>query len=473
MPEIVINESDLDRILRARQSFASSFGGVLDGKRPTAWAQYGWPETLTFEHLYNAYERTGPGFGAVHRILDRCWQHRPRIKAKGSTEPTPWETALDEMLTAIEGWQKLREFDRRNLVGRFSGLILRVADGKKLRDPLERGTKLVDMVPVFEGQMQVTEWHSDEADAENYGKPRMWQYRRRNLSNSTDTQGRPEQWADVHPTRVIILAEGAVGDDVFDGVPLLRSGFNALVDLEKITGGSAEGFLKNAARTLVFKYDVGASPQAITTAADGTTTTKTVRQVHEEQTRALNANQDSSVVIQGGDAKTLQTTVVDPRGAWEVAANTFAAAVQIPYTILFGQQTGRLASDEDQAEMTARCSSRQVNVLTPVIERIVRRLQACGIVPEQAFEVAWQPLDAPTQTTKAETLGKLTAAMKQASESGLSEPLFDANELREVAGFDQRADDGMPDPSADPPADPAADPQQQEPAQQQRGRRAG
>ncbi|MGE8444299.1 hypothetical protein [Comamonas sp.] len=40
----------------------------------------------------------------------------------------------------------------------------------------------------------------------------------------------PEKWADVHPGRVQILAEGAVGD-FYDGVPLLRAGFNRLVDL--------------------------------------------------------------------------------------------------------------------------------------------------------------------------------------------------------------------------------------------------
>jgi hypothetical protein len=34
----------------------------------------------------------------------------------------------------------------------------------------------------------------------------------------------------------------------------------------------------------------------------------------------------------------------------EVTANELAASVQIPFTILFGQQTGRLASDEDKTD---------------------------------------------------------------------------------------------------------------------------
>lgn len=52
--------------------------------------------------------------------------------------------------------------------------------------------------------------------------------------------------------------------------------------------------------------------------------------------------------------------------------------------------------------------------------------------------------------------------MKQSSESGLVEPLFDANELRGVMDFEPRAGDGMPaegDPDGDPlPADPAPGP---------------
>ncbi len=460
MPQVTINASDLDAIVRARTAaLGSAYGGVLDGKRPAAWTQYGWPETLTFEQLYSAYERTGPGFGAVHRLRDKCWQKPPRIKAKASDVETPWETKLTATLKAINGWSKLRDFDRRNLVGRFAGLIYRVADGKPLSEPLDRATKLVDLVPVYENQLQVLRWHSDMADAENYGKPAMWQYRRRSLT-SGDTKGKPEEWADVHPSRVQVLAEGSVGDDFFDGVPLLRAGFNALVDLEKIQGGSAESFLKNSARTLVFKYDANASPQVITTAADGTATTKTVREVHEEQTRALNTNQDSSVVIQGGDAKTLDTHISDPTDSWEVAANTFAAAVQIPFTILFGQQTGRLASDEDKADMVARCVARQENELTPMLEQLVRRLQAAGLVDEGDFEIEWPPLDAPTEGAKADNLGKLTTAMKAASEAGLSDPLFDANELRKVAGFEERADDGMPEPGA---ADPLQQPQQTPP----------
>lgn len=419
-------------VIRSREELASFLLG-LDAKRPGAWTQYGWPETVSFDQMYRAYERSGAGFGSVHRILDGCWQETPRIKKKGSDKETPWESKVLGLIDSIKGWQKFKDFDRRNLIGRYAGLIYRVADNKPLDQPLDRATKLVDILPVFEGQLKVTRWHSDPSDPERYGKPAMFQYRRRDLSASNN-QGKPDEWADVHPSRVQILAEGGVSD-MFDGVPLLRAGFNQLVDLEKISGGSGESFLKNSARTIVFEYEPNASVQAITQ-EDGST--KSVRQVHEDQTRALNRNQDSSIVLQGGKASTLQTQVANPQYSFEVAANLFAASVRLPFTILFGQQTGRLASNEDKADAIARYKERQKNELTPMIKEFVTRMQACGVIEAGEFEIEWPDIAAPSDEQKLNNLNKMVEAMVKAFQAGLAEPLFDINELRKVAGYEER-----------------------------------
>jgi uncharacterized protein len=462
--QLAINADDLSAIIAARMGLMSGMG--LDAKRPTAWAQYGYTETLGFDNFYRAYSRGGAAFGAVHRLLDKCWERAPRIKQPAADKETPWEKKLAGTLKAMKAWQKLRDLDRRNMVGRYAGLIYRAADDKKLSEPLDKAQRLVDVIPLFEDQLRVTRWHSDESDAENFGKPAMWQYRRRALSNDGDQQGKPDQWADVHPSRVQILAEGAAGGDFLDGVPLLRAGFNALVDLEKVRGGSGESFLKNASRNLNINFSQDASPQVITANPDGSASGKSVRDVLQEQVGAMNRSIDSVLVTQSAEAKTLQTTQADPQWPWMVAANDFAASVQIPATILFGQQTGRLASDQDQKDWIARCSSRQTNELTPMLEEFIRRGQAAGWFEVGEFEIEWPPLDAPGDDAKAGILGKMTSAMQQAFSSGLSEPLFDANELRAVMGYEERIDDGMPQegdpanpqPGAVPPSDPSAPP---------------
>ena len=419
--QFTINELDM---IRSREAVYGM--GSLDTKRPDAWRVYGYPDEITFERMLAAYSRGGPGHGAVHRILDKCWQENPRIKRPESDEVTPWETKINQLLASINAWAKLRDLDRRNMVGRYAALIYRVGDGLRLDQPLVRASRLVDLIPVYESQIRVTAWNSDTA-SENYGKPSMFQYRRRNPSVQ-DTQGQPDEWADVHPSRVQILAEGSVGD-MFDGVPLLKAGFNHLIDLEKISGGSAESYLKNSARTLVFQYDPAANVQAI--GSDG----KSVRQVHEEQTQALNRNTDSSIVLQGGQASTLQTATHDPEPSFLVAANLFSASIRLPFTVLFGQQTGRLASDEDKEDFSNRARSRQETELTPMLAEFVSRMQAAGIIEAGEFEIEWPPLDAPGDKDKLEILKAMTSAMREAFGSGV-QGLFDVDELRAAAGYE-------------------------------------
>ena len=463
--QITVN---MDDIARARAETLAVFAG-LDAKRPNAWAQYGYKTDLTFSDYRQAYERGGAGHGAVQKLLGRCWQGRPRIKRPEADDETPWEAAIRKALDAIKGWQKLAGFDRRNLIGRYAALIYRVADGLPLREPLVRGQRLVDIVPLFEDQIKVTAWHSDPNDADNYGKPAMWQYKVRSPSSSGDRQGQPDEWADVHPSRVQVLAEGAEGDDFFDGVPLLRAGFNALVDIEKLSGGGAESALKNSARTIVVKFDAQASPQVLTHNPDGSTSTKSVRQVIEDQTKALNRNQDASMVLQGGEATTLQTQVADLSPQFEIAANLFAASVGMPFTTLFGQQTGRLASDEDQKEMNARAAARQLNVLTPMLTEFVTRMQDCGVFEAGEFEIEWPPLGAPTEEQKLGHAKTMAETNKIAFDGGATDPLYDANEIRKAAGYERRkAGDGdefkEDEPPAPMPGDPAAKPMPKPPA---------
>jgi len=453
--QITVN---LDDIARARTELLSVFGG-LDAKRPTAWTQYGYKADLTIEDYRRAYERGGSGHGAVHKLLGRCWKQKPRIKQPEADKETPWETKLAQAITAINGWQKLMGFDRRNLVGRFAALIYRVADGKALSEPLGQAQKLVDIVPLFEDQIKVTKWDEDTA-SETYGTPITYQYRSRSPSSAGDTQAKPEQWVDVHHSRVQILAEGSEGSDFFEGVPLLRAGFNALVDIEKLSGGGAESALKNSARTIVVKFDANAAPQVLTQNPDGSTSTKTVREVVEAQTKALNRNQDASMVLQGGEATTLQTAVADLSPQFEISANIFAASVGMPFTILFGQQTGRLASDEDQKEMNARAAARQDDTLTPMLTEFVMRMQACGIFEAGEFEIEWPDLGAPTDEQKIDKASKMATTNKTAFDGGATDPIFDANEIRKAAGYEERAagegDEFKEDDPEPLPGDPAA-----------------
>jgi hypothetical protein len=438
MNTFTINEVDL---LRGRAEFLGSFVGALDAKRPDAWLVYGYEKHVTFSMLLSAYLRGGPAHGAVHRLLDTCWQDNPRVMRPGSDAETQWERDVARVFDDTDVWEKLQDFDRRNLVGRFSALVYRVADNLALDQPLVKASKLVDLVPLYEDQIKVMAWHSNRTDWENFGKPKMFQMRTMSPAAQAagDTQAQPEEWLDVHPSRVQILAEGSVGG-MFDGVPMLLPGFNALVDLEKITGGSAESYLKNSARTLNIEFAPDASPQV----AAGVGSNAEVAEALDAQVKRLNRNQDAAMITQGAKANVLQTATHDPTGAWMAAANTFAAGMRIPFTLIFGQQTGRLASDEDKADMQARGKSRRARLLSRMIREFVRRMQACGVLPAGDFTIEWPPLDAPGDKDRAELLKAYTAAMQAAAGAGLTEPVFIGKELRKVVGYEPLEPIDMP-----------------------------
>lgn len=424
-----------------RLAFLSMLGMGLDAKRTTAWASYGYPDNLTFAQYRTAYERTGAGHGAVHRILDKCWQDYPRIfegeeVADDKRKPTDFERAASALLRDPElmTFQRLVDFDRRNMVGRYSALILQVADGKQWREPAKKG-KLIRLIPAFEDQIRVVEWVLDTA-SQQYGQPAMYQFRTRE-DRSEDTQGQPDQWVDIHPSRIIIMAEGS-SYGMFEGVPLLRAGYNALVDLEKTQGGAAEAFLKNASRQLSIEFDPDASVEDAVRNGGGEG--EGVADILNDQVNALNRNIDAAMVTQGAKVQSLQSQMSDPEPSWAIAANTFAASVQLPFTILFGQQTGRLASDQDQKDYAARCKSRQVMELTPMLYEFIRRMMAIGMLPTVTkFGIEWPDLNAMSDQQKLDNAAKLATINKECAAAGLT-PAFEENELRVAAGYEKRDD---------------------------------
>ena len=423
---IIINASSTEDMIRAREALA---WGSLDAKRPSAWETYGYPERIEFPALLRAYKRTGPGNRAVSLVLASCWRHTPAIKRKG----VDGESDADKLLSKV--WGKLRAWDERNLVGRYGGLILRLADGRQLREEVGIASRLVDLIPVWEDQLQVTAWETDAA-SERYAMPTMYQYRRRSIAQQADTRGQPDEWADVHWTRVLIWAEGSSTGDLFDGVPWLEAGFNKLIDLEKIGGGSAESFLKNSARNVVVNFSPDADLSGAVKAGSGDESQEiSVKQALNDQLKRLNRNQDAGMVTQGATVDTLRVDHVDPKPSWEVAASEFAAAVSLPMTVIFGQQTGRLASDEDVKAVNMLADERQENEISPRLLDLVSTLQTVGLLPAGEYVVEWPDIDAPSDDDKLDRAAKMVTIAKDAMAAGMS-GVFSAQQVQEAAGFE-------------------------------------
>ena len=428
-------------IERARQLAANPMGLGMDAKRSQAWCEYGWKEKIEFQDLYNAYKRGGLAFGAVTKLVGKCWGTHPWIiegeEQQDATKLTAWEQGLQALLPE-DIWAKFEEADKRRLVGRYSALILRVRDGKKLKEPVRGRYGLADVIPVWANSLKVSEWHMDSSQ-EDYGTPKMWQYTAE-LENGTKTL------EDVHPDRVFIL-----GDFSRDAIGFLEPAYNAFTNIEKVEGGSGESFLKNAARQVVTSFDKEIDLNGIATMYG--VTIEQLQEKFNEAARALNQGIDSMLITQGATTTPIQSTIADPSPTYNVNLQTVSAALDIPSKILVGMQTGERASTEDQKYWDARCQSRRERELTPDIRRFLKKLDGLKIIQlKPVYTVMWDDLTESTVEQKLDNASKL-ADINQKSVSGT---VFSDNEIRNAAGYE--ASD-MPDPM--PETDPADDGDQQ------------
>ncbi|EDU0974151.1 DUF1073 domain-containing protein [Salmonella enterica subsp. enterica serovar Anderlecht] len=440
------------------------FYGTANRKRKRLYEEFGYPDSVNFDDFYRAYKRNAVARAAVRRMVDNCWQDNPEIfegeeKKDGAKKDSAWDKQVNKLFK--KRWKQIKGADRRNLVGNYSALLIQLRDGGDWREAVNRATvrslsekALVRLIPVWEAQLDVARWDEDP-QSETFGMPAMYRYTEIPVGSDN---GKPGRIIDVHPDRVFILAEGA-DDGSMDGESMLEAGFNKLLDIEKISGGSAEGFLKNASRQIAFNFSKDVNFAKLAKALG--VSESEVSAAMDSQVRELNRNVDSAVMMQDGSASVLSVAAADPEPTWRTALNEFCATIPIPVKILIGMQTGERASTEDGKDWAKTGNARRAGFLTDVVEGIVRWFINLEIIPAPASEeitVSWSDLLAPSQAEKIANMDKMAdVAVKTTNafgRSALSEnEIRTAGELQPQKEFEEDDDDDQPkrpDPLAGP-----------------------
>ena len=100
-----------------------------------------------------------------------------------------------------------------------------------------------------------------------------------------------------------------------------------------------------------------------------------------------------------------------------------------------GNETGERASTEDAKEWAQTCMSRREEMIIPIIDDLIMRMQEWGMIDMQDWHVEWKDLTDSTAEEKRETAAKMVA-MNSQQVSAVSELVFTSDEIREVMGFD-------------------------------------
>ncbi|WP_322997944.1 anti-CBASS protein Acb1 family protein [Castellaniella sp.] len=410
-------------IARARMGMLNPYG--LDDKRKcSAWQEYGFPDTITYEMLFGLYRRGGLGHGAVEKLVGTCWKTSPWViegdDQDESRPETAWEKSATQTLTA-RVWRAFADADRRRLVGRFAGLLLHINDGHQWSQPAAKGKSLVKVTPAWAGSLKPAKFDTDE-NSQTYGQPTEWWYAE---LGSNGTAGRRVR---IHPDRVFIL-----GDWRDDAIGWLEPAYNAFVSLEKVEGGSGESFLKNAARQLNINFDSEGVDFASLASMYGVKLEE-LREKFDEVAVEMNRGNDTVLVTQGATTTPLVSNVPDPRPTYDINLQTVSAALDIPSRVMVGNQQGERASTEDLRYFNARCQSRRQD-LGFEIEDFVDHLTRIGVLkPIAEKAIMWDDLNEQTTTEKLESALKMSQINQTAIATG--EAVFGSNEIRTAAGYD-------------------------------------
>lgn len=414
------------------------FPGYFASAKHNHYADFGYPESVSFDMLYAMYRRNGVASSAIDKTVLKTWQDIPFLQEKqrdGSeghkTEETTLEKEIRQHFEDLRLWSRLSETDRRSMVGSYSGLILRLADSKTFSEPVDTVPGgllgLVEVIPAWEGQLQISQWDADEK-SETYGHPLMFQF---NEASVGDDVKQPRSFL-LHPDRVIVWSS----DGTLDCKSLLEPGYNDLMTLEKISGAGGEGFWKNAKSAPVLEVDPEAKIDEMARAM-GVPVEELADRMND-QVEDWQKGFDKLLMIQGMQAKSLSVTLPSPEHFFSIALQSFAASVMIPVKILVGSQTGERASTEDAAEWAQTNMARRNNTVRPNVMELINRLERFRILPDRDWYLDWSDLTEASMAEKIERVTKMADTNQKMRDTG--ELVFTGDELREVLGKEPLTD---------------------------------
>lgn len=424
------------------------FPGYFEGYKHNHYNDFGWPEQLSFDQFYGMYSRNGLAQAAVRKTARKVWEDHPFLMEREEDhEETKIESEIRQRFADLRLWQHLSEADRRAMVGRYAGVILRFADSKRFNEPVDSVAGgldgLVEIIPAWEGQLRVSTWDTDET-SETYGQPTMFSFNEAEVGGSQQTRMRTFE---LHPDRVIVWSQ----DGTVHGRSLLEPGYNDLLTLEKITGAGGEGFWKNAKSAPVIQLDKEARLSELARAMGVEETD--IADALDTQVENWQKGFDQLLMGQGMEFKTLGITLPSPEHFRAGALENFAASIEMPKKILTGMQTGERASTEDADEWAKTCMGRRSDYVVPNVMQLINRLERVGILPDRDWFLSWTDLTESSMGEKIDRADKMSSVNQKNAAFG--EMVFKPEEIREVIGLPpaEDEDDGQGDSVDDLPDD--------------------
>ena len=404
--------------LHLRDVILNGLGKSHNGERST-YEVYGYPERYYFRLGYDAIRREGIASRITTGVARSCWRNGFEL-VNNLDEKEPLLEGEIKELNRMGLFNTLERADVLNRIGAFSVLLVGIPDGQELDQPLGTvtgdGFKSIYFRPFAYDGVTVSSYNTDEMSP-RFGMPEYYQLQ---VMGRGDTQKTTVLKSVIaHYSRVIHMAENLL-DSSIEGVPALEPVYNRILDLDKVLGGSAEAYFRNARGKMAFEIDPAFSSDLMNNPA-------AKEQFDDAAKRFTNGWQDQIVAV-GSKVNSVATAHQSPEHTIAGIMREISGYTGIPMRTLTGEGAGQLAGAEDRLAYNGLINDRQSHTCSAWVYSLLEMLEASGMMtlPEE-FDLYW-PLDealnaideAAIANQRASTLKLLTEAASTAAGDGVN-----------------------------------------------------
>ncbi len=384
--------------LVSRAQLAAKMGVQYGGEREL-YSVLGYKLELTYADYWAQYDRQDIAAAVINKPVEATWRGPIDIVEGSDADETQLEKAWKELSKQLKLKTKFVSLDKQTCIGQYGVLFLGLSDAttkEKLMEPPTGKPKLIYLKTYSEQVAKIDKLETDQTN-ERFGLPKIYNISIADGKGSTvDTK--------VHYSRIIHVTYKALSDEVY-GTPALKKVYNRLMDLEKLTGGSAEMFWRGARPGYAGKLDEGYQLSA----DDEDELLKQLDEYEHNLRRIL--------VNRGINLEGLAPQVSDPSTHVDIQIQMISADTGIPKRILVGSERGELASSQDEDAWKELIQTRREEYAEQAILRpFIDKCQELGILPKETKEgytIGWSDLFAASDKERADVGNTRAAALKQ------------------------------------------------------------
>ncbi len=216
--------------------------------------------------------------------------------------------------------------------------------------------------------------------------------------------GLPTTTLDVHWTRCVHVTDNRSESEVYH-VPRMRAVFNNILNIEKMSGASAEGYWQSCFNLLFLSTNPQLGGNVVINRTE-------MRNMMENISNGLQRH----AVLKGMTPTAIGPSVVDPAPFIDCQKKMIANYIGIPMRVFDGSERGELASSQDDGSWNDELRRVELTHNTPdLIVPVTDRLILCNVLPEPKAKT--QEMDEEGNVVlKDEEEGKEDAAAEDAPE---------------------------------------------------------